>query len=235
MIEIRLDAPGKNALATALMERTRDALRAAGGAPVLLTGANDAFSAGLNLKEVVSLDAAGMARFLDLLEDLVATLFAYPGPTVAAVNGHAIAGGCVLALCCDHRVIGADARIRIGLNEVALGVSFPPRTLAAVVHRIPPRSRDEILLGAELHAPEAALRLGLVDEIAADPVARARERLAWLASHPAPAYAATKLTLRAAAVAPSSAHTRHLGDTIVPAWCAPAVRERLADAVRPRR
>jgi enoyl-CoA hydratase len=235
MTEIRLDAPGKNALGTALMERTRDELRAAGGAPVLLTGANDAFSAGLNLKEVTSLDVAGMTRFLDLLEDLVATLFAYPGPTVAAVGGHAIAGGCVLALCCDHRVIGADPRLRIGLNEVALGVPFPPRTLAAVLHRIPPRSRDEILLGAELHAPEAAARLGLVDEIAADPLARARERLALLASHPAPAYAATKLTLRAAVVSPSDAHTRHLQDTIVPAWCAPAVRERLAAAVRPRR
>src|SRR5262249_8173989 len=158
-----------------------------------------------------------MARFLDLLEDLVATLFAYPGPTVAAVNGHAIAGGCVLALCCDHRVIGADPRFRVGLNEVALGVPFPPRTLAAVVHRLPQRSREEIMLGAELHAPEAAVRLGLVDEIAADPVARGRERLAFLASHPAPAYAATKLTLRAAAVTLTDAHTRHLRDTIVPA------------------
>jgi len=234
MVEIRLDAPGKNALGTALMERTRDELRAAAGAPVLLTGANDAFSAGLNLKEVTGLDVAGMTRFLELLEDLVSTLFAYPGPTVAAVNGHAIAGGCVLALCCDHRVIGAEPKLRIGLNEVALGVPFPPRTLAAVVHRIPPRSRDEILLGAELHAPEPALRLGLVDEIAADPVARGRERLALLAAHPAPAYAATKLTLRAAAVAPGNAHTRHLHDTIVPAWCAPAARERLAAAVRPR-
>ena len=235
MIEIRLDGPGKNALGTAHMERTRDRLRASGGAPVLLTGAGDAFSAGLDLKEVVSLDPPGMARFLALLEDLVATLFAYPGPTVAAVNGHALAGGCVLALCCDHRVITSEPRVRIGLNEVALGVPFPPKTLAAVLHRVPPRSRDEVLLGAQLHAPDAALRLGLVDEIAADPLARARERLALLAAHPAEAYAATKRTLRAAVVAPDDAQTRYLHDTIVPAWCAPAVRERLAAAVRPRR
>src|SRR5262245_65510790 len=171
MIEIVLDGPGKNALSTTLMEALRERIRAAGGAPVLLTGAGDAFSAGLDLKHVVSLDQPGMARFLALLEDLVATLFAHPGPTVAAVNGHAIAGGCVLALCCDHRVITAEPRVRIGLNEVALGVPFPPRTLAAVLHRIPPRSRDEVLLGAELHPPDAALRLGLVDEIAADALA----------------------------------------------------------------
>jgi enoyl-CoA hydratase/carnithine racemase len=234
MIEITLTAPGKNALGTALMETTRDRLRAAAGAPVLLLGAGDAFSAGLDLKEVVRLDRAGMTRFLELLEDVVATLFAYPGPTVACVNGHAIAGGCVLALCCDHRIARADPRLRIGLNEVALGVPFPPRTLAAVVHRVPPRSRDEVLLGAELHAPDAALRLGLIDEVAADPLARARDRLTLLARHPAAAYAATKLTLRAALVAASETHTRHLHDTTVPAWCAPAVRDRLADAVRPR-
>lgn len=187
------------------------------------------------MKEVASLDPPGMERFLTLLEELVSTLFAYPGPTVACVNGHAIAGGCVLALCCDHRIVGADPAIRIGLNEVALGVPFPPRTLAAVVHRLPPRSRDEVLLGAELHAPEAAARLGLVDEVASDPLQRARARLRFLAAHPPAAYAATKRTLRAALVAASDLHTRRLLDEIVPAWCAPAARERLLAALRPKR
>ena len=235
MVEITLAAPGKNALSTSLMESICERLRTAAGAPVLLVGAGDAFSAGLNLKEVVGLDRAGMTRFLELLEETVATLFAYSGPTVACVNGHAIAGGCVLALCCDHRIAAADPRLRMGLNEVALGVPFPPRTLAAVLQRVPPRSRDEVLLGAELHGVEAALRLGLVDESVADPVARARERLGFLASHPADAYAATKRTLRAALVAASDVHLRHLHDVIVPAWCAPAVRARLGDALRPRR
>jgi enoyl-CoA hydratase/carnithine racemase len=235
MVELLLDAPGKNALSTTLMASVCERLRAAAGAPVLLTGAGDAFSAGLNLKEVVGLDRAGMTRFLALLEEMVATLFTYPGPTVAAVNGHAIAGGCVLALCCDHRIAAADPRLRMGLNEVALGVPFPPRTLAAVVHRVPPRSRDEVLLGAELHAPEAALRLGLVDELAADPLPRARERLQLLASRPAAAYGATKLALRASLVAATEAVTRQLHDVTVPAWCAPDVRERLTAALRPAR
>jgi enoyl-CoA hydratase len=235
MQEIVLQAPGKNALATDSMARTLAALRAASPAPLLLRGAGDAFSAGLNLKEVTGLDRDGMERFLTLLEDLVATLFAYPGPTVACVGGHAIAGGCVLALCCDHRIAGADPAIRIGLNEVALGVPFPPRTLAAVVHRVPPRSRDEVLLGAELHGPDAALRLGLIDEVSADPLVRGRARLTLLASHPAGAYAATKTALRATLVAASAEHTRRLRDEIVPAWCAPEARARLAEALRPRR
>jgi enoyl-CoA hydratase/carnithine racemase len=235
MQEITLSAPGKNALATGLMETTLAAIRGSAGAPLLLAGAGDAFSAGLNLKEVVSLDQRGMERFLTLLEELVSALFAHPGPTVACLNGHAIAGGCVLALCCDHRIVRGDPAIRIGLNEVALGVPFPPRTLAAVLHRVPPRARDEVILGAELHAPDAALRLGLIDEIAADPLARGRERLKLLASHPADAYAATKLGLRASLVAASDAFTRRLRDEIVPAWCAPAARQRLTDALRPKR
>jgi len=235
MIEVTLGGPGKNALGTTVMQRTLAALHAAGGAPLVLVGDGDAFSAGLDLKEVASLDRPGMERFLGLLEDLVSTLFAYPGPTVACVNGHAIAGGCVLALCCDHRVAGADPRIRIGLNEVALGVPFPPRTLAAVVFRVPPRSRDEVLLGAELHAPDAALRLGLIDETSADPLARARERAAFLAKHPPEAYAATKRTLRTALVEQSPVHSRHLLDETVPAWCAPAVRARLLAALAPKR
>src|SRR5215475_5138111 len=122
MIEIVLDAPGKNALGTALMSSLRDQLAKAANQPVLLRGMGDAFSAGLNLKEVSSLDGYGMRRFLALLDDLVLDLYTHPAPTVALVNGHAIAGGCVIALCCDQRIAQRNPRTRIGLNEVALGV-----------------------------------------------------------------------------------------------------------------
>src|SRR4051812_20766858 len=101
MVEITMSGPGKNALGTTMMIFLQEKLREAGGAPVLLTGAGDAFSAGLNLKEVASLDAAGMETFLRRLEALIEALYVYPGPVVALVNGHAIAGGCVLTLCCD--------------------------------------------------------------------------------------------------------------------------------------
>ena len=95
MHEVILEGPGKNALGSALMRKLLDALQHAAGEPVLLRGAGDAFCAGLNLKEMAGLDAAGMQRFLALLEDMVRMLYEYPGPTVAAVNGHAVAGGCV--------------------------------------------------------------------------------------------------------------------------------------------
>ena len=104
MIEVVLSGPGKNALSTAVMLSLIEQLDRAEGAPVLLRGAGDAFSAGLNLVEVGGLDAAGMDTFLTALEDLLYALYNYPGPTVAVVNGHAIAGGSLVAMCCDHRI-----------------------------------------------------------------------------------------------------------------------------------
>jgi len=83
MREIQLDGPGKNSLGTAMLTHLVAELREAAGEPVLLTGAGDAFSAGLDLKEIHALEGEGMLEFLRLLERAVAALFLYPGPTVA--------------------------------------------------------------------------------------------------------------------------------------------------------
>ena len=80
-------------------------------------------------------------------------LFEYPAPIVALVNGHAIAGGCVLALTADWRVAPAGSKARIGLNEVALGLHYPPRVLNLVKARVPPRWMEKVVLGAELATP----------------------------------------------------------------------------------
>jgi len=233
--ELTMSGPGKNALGTALMRRMIDEIHRAGGRPLLLAGAGDAFSAGLDLKEVAGLDRPGMERYLGLLDDLVDALYGYPGPTVACVNGHAIAGGCILVLCCDLRVAADDPRLRIGLNEVPLGLEFPPKLLRLVRRRVSQRSLEEVVLDGALHAGPAALRLGLVDEVAADAPAVARAHLARLAAHPAAAYAATKHALRDGTLDLSAEERRHLREQVVPAWCAPEVKERIVEALRPRR
>jgi len=194
--DLVLDGPGKNALGTSMMESILRRLDDAAGEPVRFVGAGDTLSAGLDLKEIASLDAAGVDRFVDLVERLMAAIFDYPGPTVACVNGHAIAGGCVITLSCDHRVATSDPRARIGLNEVALGLVFPPKIFRIVSHRVPPRARHEVMLRAALHAPADALRLGLVDELAADPRATSEERIRELSALPRAAYVATKRSLR---------------------------------------
>ena len=227
MIDIVIEGAGRNALSTVVLTSLRDALRAAGDAPVLLRGAGGCFSAGLNLKEVASLDLAGMERFLSLLEETFEQLYLHPAPVVALVEGHAIAGGAVLALCCDWRVSASDERARLGLNEVALGLQFPPKTWAIVQARLPPTTRERVLLGAGLHGPAEALALGLVDEVTADPDARARAVLAALAAHPRQAYAATKRAMRAATVALSDEARSAFVAEVVPRWVSDDVRARM--------
>lgn len=227
MKEVILSAPGKNAISSALMRQIIDELRAAAGEPVLLTGAGDAFSAGLNLKEVMSLDRAGMATFLGLLEEMTRALFEYPGPTVALVNGHAIAGGCVLALCCDHRVATASGNARIGLNEVALGLRFPPRVMKLVKARVPPHALGRVVLGAELFDASGALEFGLLDELATDASACAGQRLAALSAHPPDAYARAKQLLRGGVLDVSAEEATSFDREDLGAWISEALRDKL--------
>ena len=132
MFEIRMEHPAKNALGSELVGWLGERLDEAEDRPILLTGTGDAFSAGLNLKEVATLGPGEMPNFLQGMDRLCERLFHHPAPTVACVNGHAIAGGCVLVQCCDHRVATANPRTKIGLNEVAIGVCFPTRILSLI-------------------------------------------------------------------------------------------------------
>ncbi|RMG21268.1 MAG: enoyl-CoA hydratase/isomerase family protein [Deltaproteobacteria bacterium] len=232
MRTVTLDGPGKNALSTRMMHFILETLDEAGDEPLLFTGAGDSFSAGLDLKELLDLDAAGIERFLQTLEEMVAALFHYPGPTVAAVNGHAIAGGCVVALCCDLRVGVADPRVKIGLNEVALGLRFPPVTLRMVRHRVPERFHREVILGAQLVDAGEAARQGLLDEVSEDCVGRGREWLERLAAHPRDVYAAAKRDLLRGVLDVSEAERRRFVQEVLPVWASDATRSRIARALR---
>lgn len=226
MFEITMSGPGKNALGTQMMDFILDGLAEADGRPVLLTGSAGSFSAGLHLREVASLDKRGMNTFLTKLETLCQTLFHYPGATVAAVNGHAIAGGCVLTQCCDHRVITDDEGMKVGLNEVAIGLRFPPGVLAICRARIPRRFQQVVFLGAGLHTPQTAMQLGMVDEISEDPVEVGRARLEWLGSHPAESYAATKADLRDSLRLDEAARERYVKE-VLPVWTSGNLKQRL--------
>ncbi len=227
MREIVMPGDKKNALGTALLRWLFEQLERAAREPVLLTGAGDAFSAGLDLREIASLDAAGLTAYLELLERVVARLWVHPGPTVAAVNGHAIAGGCVLALCCDHRVASENPRLKIGLNEVALGVRFPPRVLSIVTARVPAHAVGPVLFGGRLFSPNDALGMGLVDEVSADVGTTARARLAELSRHPPDGYAALKADMRGARVEWSADERVTFLRDVLPAWTAPETRARI--------
>jgi enoyl-CoA hydratase len=229
MKTIVLRGPGKNSLSTALMSETLDAVREARTEPIFLTGDGDTFSAGLNMKEVASLDAAGMETFLGTLETLVKTLYEHPAPVVAFMNGHAIAGGCVMAQCADVRVMTGRAGARVGLNETPLGLEFPPITFAMVRARMKGPTYDRVILEGGLYDATTALGLGLVDTIGEESDARAI--LERMAGYPREAYAVTKAMVRPRLEVPAE-EQRRFRERTIPHWVSPQIRERLLAALK---
>ena len=191
--EFVLRGRGPNTMTVASLGELTGWLRANPGTPLLLRGAGKAFSAGLDLDAVI---ADGPAEISAAIEAAAEALFLHPAPTVAAIDGHAIAGGCLIAQCCDVRVIGRDERIKMGMPGVALGINYPPMLLAILRYRVPAGALEQVLLGADNHPPQTALTLGLVDELVDDAVSEGTRRLAHLASLPEAAYAETKRALR---------------------------------------
>lgn len=169
---------------------------------VVITGNERAFSAGVDLSRILDGGEAYGKEFLPALSEALMAVFTFPRPVVAAVNGHAIAGGAVLACCADRRVMAAG-KGRIGTPELLVGVAFPRAPLDIVVHTVGEQVARELVFGAETLPPERALELGLVDELAEPDalLARAVSYAAGLAERiPADAYAHTKMQLRRSTV-----------------------------------
>ena len=220
-----MDGPGKNSLGTEMMDRLLARIAEAKGEPILLTGAGDAFSAGLNLKEVVSLEGAAMETFLRKLDTVMATLFMHPAPTVALVNGHAIAGGCIMAAACDYRVL-VEGTSRMGVPELAVGVPFPTLPFEIVRARVPPAAFRDLVFSGRMVLPQEAVALGLADEIAPHDVllARAQQAADRLAAIPAVTFALTKRTFAEPLLARIRA-AAPLNDEVVAAWADEGVQQ----------
>ena len=200
-----------------------DQLGDAGAAVIAAQG--PIFSAGLDLPALVELSPAAFRVFIDRFSEVMLRIFELPMPVVAAVNGHAIAGGCALALQADVRIMAGDKNAKIGLNEAKLGMGLPPVILEALRAQVPARSLVPIALEGRLHSAEEALGLGLIDQIASDARAAAVERAAQLAS---PGAAQIKAALRAKV----SALIRAAGNEgWTETWFAPAAQERIRAAV----
>lgn len=198
------------------------------GRPFLLRGNNGALSAGVDLREIAGLSQEKMPAYLDLLDEVTRRLFVWPAPTVAVIDGHAIAGGGVFALACDQRIAESDPRIRIGLTEVAVGVLFPPRVWNMCAFRIPAHAQTRVLLGAALVPPHEAKTLGLVDEVVEGALEAGRARLAQLSSYDPMVYRRTKEMLQGGVLDVSEEQHQAFVDEVVPAWTSPALRARLA-------
>ena len=225
---LTLDRPPANALDERLLADLAAALAAAAAdaavRAVVLTGAGAFFSGGFDLS-APRRDETAARRLRALYRDAHLRLFTLPKPTVAMVAGHAIAGGLVLVLACDYR-LGLDADYRIGLNEVAIGASYPKVAFEIVRLRLTHARAGELLLGAALYPATEAVRLGVVDELL--PADRLEttvlRRAARLGAFPREAYAHTKAALVAEAVARVEAETEEEAARAGAVWTAPESR-----------
>ncbi|WP_132999373.1 enoyl-CoA hydratase/isomerase family protein [Luteimonas arsenica] len=225
IIELRLARPPVNALNQELCAAIAAAVPAAvdGGAKgIVLSGGEKVFSAGLDVPHLLTLrtrDELGAAwtGFLDAARAIAAS----PVPVAAAITGHSPAGGCVLALCCDYRVM-AEGAFRIGLNETQVGLVAPDGIQHLMRRVVGAHRAERLLVGGELVESARALEIGLVDELAApgDVVARATAWLEALLALPREPVLRTRAIARAdllAALAPERIEI----DTFVDAWNAP--------------
>src|SRR5712671_2832117 len=198
---LRMRAGKANAMGPAWlqqMESLLDQAVAARARAVVITGYEGFFSAGLDLPTLDALDEQAMGSFISGFSRTMLRIFELPLPVIAAVNGHAIAGGCVLAMQADVR-IGATSDFRIGTNEVQLGIGLPAVVLETMRAQLPPPSLLPVAQEGRLFSPDEALSVGLLHELVpADRLEqRALARAMELGALPGTAYATVKRGLRA--------------------------------------
>ncbi len=207
-------------------------LRASSVRAVVLTGQERMFSAGVDL---IRLSAGGpdyVREFLPALHRLYDAVFFHEKPVVAAINGHAIAGGCVLACCADRRIM-ARASGRIGVTELLVGVPFSALPMEIMRFAVPERHLPGLILGGGTYDGDDALQRGLIDEVV-DADALMQQALATaqhLATLSPAAFAQTKKQLRQS-VAERVARRRTATDKVVTEiWAAPETLDYVRDYV----
>ena len=204
---------------------------------VVLTGTGSIFSAGVDLFRLVDGGREYADRFVPALSRMLLELFALPKPLLVAVNGHAIAGGCIITLAGDYRLMSAGNG-RIGIPELLVGVPFPPSVIEALRFALPPQHLQMLMYTGRTFLPDDALRLGIVDEVvdAASLSARTAEMAQHFASLPTRAFALAKRQLRDKAIDRAKHYANELDAEVQESWGDPAtiehIRSYLAKTVR---
>ena len=233
---LRLECGKANAITVELLDtldRMIEGFERSPATAAVLTGYDTYFSCGLALPHIIDFGVVELRGFIEYFSRVMLRVFACEKPIVAAINGHAIAGGCVLALTCDWRIATDDPMARIGLNETQLGIGLPAIAVEALRAAVPAASVVPIAFEGKLFAPRDALALGLTHEVvpAGELLARATARAEALAALPPAAIAQVKHALRAPSLdtvaRTADAETTRWLDT----WFHPDAQSRLRAAV----
>lgn len=223
---LRMDDGKLNLIDTKLLDELVKSLQEAEDSDaraVVLTGTGGAFSAGVDLFKVVKGGKDYLDEFLPKLSAGLLKLFTFPKPVVAAINGHAIAGGCLLAWACDHTIMAAGSG-RMGVVELAVGVPFPSLPLEIVRFVVPAQYFQEVVYTGATYEADAARQKGLLNEIV-EPEKLPERALAIarrFAAIPADSFAATKRLMRQPALDRYERFRNTLDKETDKIWAAPA-------------
>jgi enoyl-CoA hydratase/carnithine racemase len=236
---LTLSAGKANALDAAMLDaltQTIDQVVADGARVLVIAGNGATFSGGLALPALIDLDRATIRALMTSLRVAMRRVLEAPIPVVAAINGNAPAGGCVLALMCDARLMierTERGTPRIGLNEAQLGLGLPPIVLEVARAKLPVESHVPVMFEGLLFEPAAALAAKLVDEVVAAEhfEARVLERAAALATTAPLAYAQIKRAYVQPIVDAIERTDARETDPWLDTWFSPEGQRRLRTAV----
>lgn len=199
--EVRLQRGKVNALDDGVVEELAACFRQLADDPAvrgsILTGTGKFFSFGFDIPEFLGYSKEAFTEYLGKFTALYREVFVHPKPVVAAINGHAVAGGCMLATACDVRIM-VGGRAKIGLNEIGFGSSVFAGSAGMLVYCVGQRRAQEILYAGTLLSADQAMAIGLIDAIASDDglLSAAREMASRHAEKDPAAFRSVKRLLR---------------------------------------
>lgn len=184
--EIRMAHGPVNAIGPAFMEGLIKALKdtAKEYRAIVLSGQPGMFSAGLDIVAMAGMDRPGIKHFWSLFFEMLHTIGASPVPVASAITGHSPAGGAVMAIHGDYRVM-MKGDWKIGLNEVQVGLVVPPQIQRVLIRLVGAYRAERLLVAGALLSPQEALEFGMVDELADDYESTIAQALAWCSAHAA--------------------------------------------------
>ncbi len=200
LLTLSLNRGKVNALIDPVIEEFNAALNVAENDPeiraVILSGTAKFFSFGFDIPEFLGYSKESFKKYLEAFSDLCLRLFLFPKPVIAALNGHTMAGGCMIAISCDHRVM-VESDAKISLNEITFGSSVFAGSVAILKEVVGPRYARDILFSGKMYSPPEALQVGLVDEIVPKEflMERARETAQMMGAKDLRAFASIKRLL----------------------------------------
>ncbi len=229
---LRMNRGKANAFDIELLAAVRDALTsllASDARAAVLTGTGRAFGAGVDLAAIAAGGPAYIRRFLPLLSEVIELAVTFPKPLIAAVNGHAIAGGAIVMMACDQRLLTRDSA-RVGLTEIQVGVRFPAWALEIARFTTPPQHFSTLIERGLTYLPQEALERGLVDELvdADQLLPRACQVAVEMGRIPAKTFAVTKLAVRRPMIEAARAQAALTDAEVIDDWCSPETTSAIA-------